>query len=80
MQVEAVIEAVQADPRVALILVTVVQLPLATLVYYDARRFEEQRLQQYYIAIFAPTLGIVVFPIYLWERRRLTGGDTDAPD
>lgn len=74
MQVEAVIEAAQADPRVAIALLEAVQIPLAALVYYDAKRFDARRLQQYYVAVLAPTLGFVVLPVYLWERRQLSDG------
>ncbi|WP_280537096.1 hypothetical protein [Halopenitus sp. POP-27] len=72
---------------VPLILVALlaVQIPIAAIVYLDARRLGLKNPETYWLGILIPTGGLIVIPVYLSRRHELpqettTGEETaDEP-
>jgi len=50
---------------------TLVQLPLGVLLYFDAKRLGLQDPEKYWLGVIVPTLGFVVILYYVSERKNL---------
>jgi hypothetical protein len=57
-----------------------VQIPIAALVYLDARRLGLKDPEKYWLGILIPTGGFVVIPVYLSRRRELPRADEGRSD
>ncbi|SEH40208.1 hypothetical protein SAMN05192561_101604 [Halopenitus malekzadehii] len=54
-----------------LLALLVVQIPIAAIVYLDARRLGLENPEIYWLGILIPTGGLIVIPVYLSRRREL---------
>ena len=50
---------------------TLVQLPLGVLLYFDAKRLNLKDPELYWLGVVVPTVGFVVILYYLSERKNL---------
>ncbi|WP_336021835.1 hypothetical protein [Halobellus salinisoli] len=48
-----------------------IQLPLAVVMYFDAKRLDLRNPEQYWLGVVVPTVGFIVILYYFSERRNL---------
>ena len=60
------------EPVILLLVgVTLIQLPLGVVLYFDAKRLNLKDPELYWLGVVVPTVGFVVILYYVSERKNL---------
>ena len=70
------------EPVILLLVgVTLIQLPIGVVLYFDAKRLNLKDPELYWLGVIVPTLGFVVILYYVSERKNLPKkSESDSQD